>query len=54
MVLAIILFIFLSILCVIDDFPNIPIRTTKLSALNKCYQTENSKNVNLIAKRRKD
>lgn len=54
MVLAIILFIFLLILCVIDDFPDLPIRTTKLSALNKYYQTENSKTANSLAKHRKD
>ena len=39
MLLAIILFICLLILCVIDDNSDVPIRTTKLSALDKYYQT---------------
>lgn len=43
MLLAIILFICLLILCVIDDNPDIPIRTTKLNSLNKYYQTADSK-----------
>lgn len=36
---AINLFIYLLILCVIDDNSDVPIRTTKLSALDKYYQT---------------
>lgn len=47
MLSAIILFICLLILCVIDDTPDLPIRTTKLSALDKYYQT-------IDYKRRKD
>lgn len=54
MLLAIILFICLLILCVIDDTPDLPIRTTKLNALNRYYQTTNSETENLIAKHRKD
>lgn len=54
MLSAIILFICLLILCVIDDNPDVPIRTTKLSALNRYYQTTNSETENLIAKHRKD
>lgn len=54
MLLAIILFICLLILCVIDDNPDLPIRTIKLNALNRYYQTANSKTENSIAKHRKD
>lgn len=43
MLLAIVLFICLLILCIIDDFPDLPVRTTKLSALDKYYQTTDSK-----------
>lgn len=43
MLLAIILFICLLILCIIDDFPDLSVRTTKLSALDKYYQTTDSK-----------
>lgn len=43
MLSAISLFICLLILCVIDNSPDVPIRTTKLSALNKYYQTTDSK-----------
>lgn len=47
MLLAINLFIYLLILCVIDDNSDVPMRTTKLSALDKYYQT-------IDYKRRKD
>ena len=40
---AIILFICLLILCVIDDNSDVPMRTTKLSALDKYYQATDSK-----------
>lgn len=43
MLSAIILFICLLILCVIDDNPDVPIRTTKLNALDKYYQTADFK-----------
>lgn len=43
MLSAIILFICLLILYVIDDNPDVPIRTTKLNALDKYYQTADFK-----------
>ena len=43
MLSAIILFICLLILCVIDDNPDIPVSTTKPSALAKYYQTADFK-----------
>lgn len=43
MLSAIILFICLLILYVIDDNPDVPIKTTKLNALDKYYQTADFK-----------
>lgn len=40
---AIILFVCLLILCIIDDNPDLPIRTTKLNALDKYYPVADSK-----------
>lgn len=47
MLSAILLFICLLILCIIDDNSDVPMRTTKLSVLDKYYQT-------IDYKRRKD